>query len=322
MISDCSHYFLRITASLLFAFVSTLLLTQPNSDVEIKGKVVSSETGEAVPYASIINIDNNRFGTTTNDQGLYRLKLGDVDLDDLIHFTSLGYRDTTIALRHLMGEKIVVKLIPTVYQLPDFELASERRSEGRIGDESGRFITENEGISVTTPGLAYAAWVKAPKKAQNTIIESIKIFLSDQFFDSPFTVRILSPKDDLVIKRKVMYPISSFDDLLTETKLFRPEKAGWYEINLGEYEVPFPDKGVFIVISQVDEGERYFWRGGSMITFVASEGDDEQRYGHMVGVQKRSSKSRIFDAIYSGNRLAVVERDNFHGALVVYYTHQ
>jgi hypothetical protein len=321
-----SNFFSPFILGLSVLYLTVLpvhkVVAQSKGDLKINGRVVSFESGEGIPYAAMVNIDDKRFGTTTNNKGEFKLELKEADLNHLIHFTSLGYKDTTIRLDRLNREGIVVKLIPKIYQLADFEVASERRSEGRVGDEAGRFLTKNQGISMTTPGLGFAAWLKAPKRVKNVMVESIKVFLSEQYFDSPFTLRVLAPKDGLKIKETQMHPLSSFKDLLNETKLYQPTQSGWFEIDLSEQEVAFSENGIFIVIGQIDSGEKYQWKGSSMVSYISLDSDKEKRYGHMIGIQKRQSKHKIFDAMYTGDRLGVVEGDNFHGALVVYYSYQ
>ncbi|MFT6055609.1 MAG: hypothetical protein ACJASP_002514, partial [Roseivirga sp.] len=47
----------------------------------------------------------------------------------------------------------------------------------------------------------------------------------------------------------------------------------------------------------------------------------QQRYGHTIGL-RITERSKIQDAIYSGNLIAIFGKYDFQGALVVYYSYK
>lgn len=87
----------------------------------LKGKVIDSETGFPVPYASILLVNKNQ-GMGANNEGRFQFK---IDSGDTLQISSIGYETLTLALipNELDLSKVnTFKLKPAVYELDSVEI--------------------------------------------------------------------------------------------------------------------------------------------------------------------------------------------------------
>jgi hypothetical protein len=301
--------------------ILTKSVYQGNTELILTGQLLSQDTNEPIPFATIIDITNSQYATTTKEDGFYRLKVGAESRLDKIHFSSLGFKDTTLIVSDLLKPNFILYLKPKSYTLPDFEVISGKSISGQLGNQEGDFFSKNDGVSLPAPGFAFAAFLNPPNKKQ-MILDSVQIYLSEKNFSSAFTLRALSLQKNKKPKESKLYPIAEFDDLLSERLNYEPNKAGWFTINLSNKDVSLPKEGMFLVFNQLYTSDKYYWKGSSMASYIGSKNQNkEQRYGHLIGIQKRQS-AKILDAMYTGDQLGIVEKDNFHGAIVVYYSYR
>ena len=84
------------------------------------GKIVDSKKDEPVPFATI-SLKNKAFGTITNLDGEFLLKIHPDELNDTIIFSSLGYSPKEIPARQV-GENILVKLRPSTILINEVKI--------------------------------------------------------------------------------------------------------------------------------------------------------------------------------------------------------
>jgi hypothetical protein len=120
---------------LVFTFFIPLLMNaQSESRVAktLKGKVVNSLTNEAIAYTNI-GIEDTFYGTASDADGDFQLKIPEEMLSKQIFFSAIGYTNETYPVASLSDrEFFIVKLKPQSYDIEDVDVAAQSRVLMRI----------------------------------------------------------------------------------------------------------------------------------------------------------------------------------------------
>ena len=307
------YFFIKLVAMTALLLCTTGLNAFEQN--QIKGRLLSLKDKAPISYASVLNITSKRQGTTTAEDGSFILKLDNIPLDHKILFSSLGFHDTTLVLSDLVNKDIALYLREKIYALPDYIISADGERHGKIGDVTIPLQREGASVAVTSPGYAQGVYIQPDKKEQG-VLQSLKVHLSEELYNTPFYLRILRPQKRGRIKESDLYAMSSFSDILIEERLYIPEKQGWFDIDLSNYKISIDKEGLFILFVQIDKGEE-FYRNSKWPT---SKGNDNsvRLYGHSISTQKLG-KEKIFTALYTGTSLGIIEKGDFTLAVEVKY---
>ena len=113
---------MKITLFLLLFLVPTLLLAQSDFN-RLKGKVQDGETSEDLPFVHI-TYAGNQFGTTTNAEGAFQIKIPNDRQQDTLVFSYMGYESYRLPILQieLSDSTLVIALKPAVFDLPTVEV--------------------------------------------------------------------------------------------------------------------------------------------------------------------------------------------------------
>jgi hypothetical protein len=96
----------------------------PSPDVLlISGTITDDETGEVIPYASI-SVMSEPFGTITNKDGRYELKIPENYQKNLIVFSCMGFAQRSIDPDTLTRETVDIRLRPISVRLAEIEVTA------------------------------------------------------------------------------------------------------------------------------------------------------------------------------------------------------
>ncbi len=116
-------FFLLLSPCQVFAkLIDTGLFDVPN--YEIRGKIMDAETGESVPFCSII-IENTYSGTSSNEDGDFILSID--ALPTKLIFSHLNYKKQIVTITK--NTELVVKLVPLAHSLDEVTL--------NVGNDNG-----------------------------------------------------------------------------------------------------------------------------------------------------------------------------------------
>jgi hypothetical protein len=289
-------------------------------DLTLSGYLLSKDDNKPIIYASIINLTNPKYGTTTDNEGFFQLMFNEDAKLDQIHFSSLGFQDTTLTVAQLNRPNVRLALESKPFRLPDFEVVPGNWISDQIGNREGKVHVEDNGVSMSTPGQGFAAFINPPNRKM-MVLDSLEIYIGEKNFNSPFTLRVLVHESRKKLKKRKLYKVSEFEDILTEKVTYTPKAPGWFKINLSDYEVQLPKEGVFLTFNQLDTSDDFYWQGRTLLNYIGENDSSQQRYGHTIGL-RITERSKIQDAIYSGNLIAIFGKYDFQGALVVNYSHK
>ena len=134
---------MRIVVFFFFLLLSYLAWAQPI----YKSRVVDSETGEALPYASIYASKDN--GTLTNAEGVFSIEANN---EDVLRISSVGYQTLEIKAAELKDEVRMTSMVRNTHAAKalDAERIMKKmikrlqreyvRSNDKRGNGSARFL--------------------------------------------------------------------------------------------------------------------------------------------------------------------------------------
>ena len=103
-------------------------------NILIIGKIVDSETGEAVPYASVVIAGTAR-GTQTNQDGYFTLQNVPTDTTTVL-VSSIGYKTGSIFLTPDMPKtKLDVQIEPSTIEMAEIEIKAQRNTVMSTNDK-------------------------------------------------------------------------------------------------------------------------------------------------------------------------------------------
>lgn len=98
----------------------------------IKGKVINEITNEAVAYTNI-GIEGTFYGTASDADGNFELKIPEEMVNKKIFFSALSYKNDTFPVRSLFEKEFsIIKLEPQTYDIADVDVAAQSRVLIRI----------------------------------------------------------------------------------------------------------------------------------------------------------------------------------------------
>ena len=222
----------------LFLLIPFLAFSQ---EQVVKGFVLDAETKAPIPYVNISILDS-QIGTSSDQDGSYLLNIKEKHLGKTIHISSLGYKDSMFNISSFLKLNKVL-LTPLVEEL-DEVVISEKFKE--------QFLEINPIVKKDLYGgfgMSKRPWEIAlffPNKdgyADTEYLHNVKVKLAKYYLMKPrkskFRVRVLSVSNDSLPER----------DLLSKSVIVEVEKKQRdVVIDLSEYDITFPENGLFIAL--------------------------------------------------------------------------
>ncbi|MGM0621123.1 MAG: carboxypeptidase-like regulatory domain-containing protein [Bacteroidota bacterium] len=121
---------------LIVTIITLVLSVQAQNESQvvktIKGKVVNEATNESVPYTNI-SIEGTFYGTASNQEGEFELKIPEEMAGGQIQFSAVGYKNEKYPVQTYFNREFnIVKLEPTSYDIDDVDVAARSRVIERI----------------------------------------------------------------------------------------------------------------------------------------------------------------------------------------------
>lgn len=215
------------------AFLLLLPLLFCAQDIRITGRVVDARTQEPIPFASL-NLLEEGTGALSNEYGYFKFGQGRNRQDSLV-VVALGFdrraifiapgkvQDLFIELNHRPIQVVSRPVIPRERVWPLFE-------SGRI---------------TGAPNAQYAFFLKNETPQALGVIRSISLYIGERGFPrEPFRLHLYKAADTTG---------APGTDLLLETLLMSARyDERWYTIDLRDYALTLPRKGVFVALEFPD----------------------------------------------------------------------
>lgn len=165
---------MKKTIIFIFAVITALTaLGQNGSKVAhtIKGKVVDANTNRPVSYTNI-GLEGTFFGTASDSEGNFELKIPEEMVDKDIYFSAVGFTNKQFPVKELFSKEfVVVKLESQSYDVDEVGVAAQNKVLIRILRMASENIKYNYGSGPFNMHFAYSkekavnGQVKAPQIA-------------------------------------------------------------------------------------------------------------------------------------------------------------
>lgn len=205
------------------------------------GKIVDSESLEAISFSTMLNSTDPESGAITNQEGLFRIKKTS---NNLFYVSSMGYKDTLVYLNDV-NDKYIIKLSKEIVMLKRIEvLGLKMHSDSIIAFEQQLNFNSNVTINQNKAGVGVL--YNLTKKA-GFLEEVSAIFNSN--YPSQYMCQIFSLKEKP--KTYKLTNKSNLQKLLAKPIIFNVNRDGIYSIDLEQYNVYFEDEFIAIVYTEI-----------------------------------------------------------------------
>lgn len=221
-----------------------------NLYAQIDGRILAPDRSP-IPYVNVLALTEPVTGTTTDEEGNFHLNIKQpVNL----YISAVGYRDTLVPCHPSKFKELVLQ--KKNYDLAEVLVTPFSNLPMVIGYPDAEPIEGWQSLSPATgKGILYA-----PKKKEiGAFLTSIQIYIHPMGkYQTPLAIRLMAPLH-AHIKRNRATPMADFIDLLPEPLLFKAEQPGWQTIDLSAYSLQMPSKGLVLIYSPLDAGEKCKW---------------------------------------------------------------
>lgn len=119
---------MKFIYTIVFAVVFGFCLNAQESGTvvnTIKGKVINTETNDAVSYTNI-GIEGTLFGTASNEEGIFELKITEEMAGKNIYFSAVGYKNKIMPVNSLFDKEFnIIKIESQSYGIKDVDIAAQ-----------------------------------------------------------------------------------------------------------------------------------------------------------------------------------------------------
>ncbi|MCX6171589.1 MAG: carboxypeptidase-like regulatory domain-containing protein [Flavobacterium sp.] len=122
-------------------FTSLLFCFQTVIAQNISGKIIDSQTGESIPYATILV--NNAENLVSNAEGLFTLSENSSNQDTILTISYLGYANQKISVGDLIKQQNIIKLQAGIIELKEVNISNKRLSPYEIMANVKANVTKN-----------------------------------------------------------------------------------------------------------------------------------------------------------------------------------
>jgi hypothetical protein len=143
----------------------------------IRGKVVNSATNEAVSYTNI-GIEDTFYGTASDENGNFQLKIPEEMVSKRITFSSVGFKSEIIPVKSLFNKEFnIIKLQPHTYDIEKIDVAAQSRVLTRIL----RMASENTPYNFISGPFNLVGSYKNEKIIDDSLhVENAKVLIYDR----------------------------------------------------------------------------------------------------------------------------------------------
>lgn len=170
------------TVSLLVALIfSTSILTfaQNGSRVAhtIKGKVVNADTNGAISYTNI-GLEGTFYGTASNEEGDFELKIPEEMVDKNIFFSAVGFKGRKFPVQQLFGKDFnTIQLQPQSYDVEDVDIEAQNLVLIRILRMASENIRYNNGAG---PFNLHCSYTRETTISDSSFTTDADVLIYDQ----------------------------------------------------------------------------------------------------------------------------------------------
>jgi len=236
----------------LACFLFSGILTSVYGQLTIKGKVLEQNSDTPIPYANI-GVLNSNFGTISNSDGSFSIKIPVSHLEETLLFSAIGYEKKSIAVNSFTIDKeIIIYLNEKEIVLDEVVIfASVKKIKEKhswLGNRKKNLLVQGQmNMDSASAGGAMALLIEKKDEIDLKYIDKALLFITRNT-EPEFKVRVRFLEVD---SSNNNFP---GDDLINESIVVTSDiKRGWLTFDLSSYDFEINEESFFIVFEWILE---------------------------------------------------------------------
>jgi hypothetical protein len=251
-----------ITLSILAVIISAAQAQKNDNLIRtIEGKVINEITNEAVSYTNI-SIEDTFFGTASDEDGYFELKIPEEMMTKQINFSAVGFERKSFSVTSLINRNYtIIKLKPQSYTIKDIDIAARSKVIIRIL----RMASENIPYNFIGGPLNLIANYENEKIIDDTVstYQNAEVIIYDRIgYRQPSKLNAFRMRKYKINKSESDYRFSTgilnFDELLamdwvrSASSILNPSLIKSFKLSMEERNLPGDNPAWILAFSQPD----------------------------------------------------------------------
>ena len=266
-----------------------MFLRKKPDSYRLIGCILDAADSVPIPYASL-SLKGKPLGTITDFKGIFEWELSNQHLKDTIMVSSMGYEHKTFTMEQMIERsRSGIYLKTRHFEIEPVIVSGNDFHNKTLGNKGKR---ESGSIYIDTHGQQTGLHIEN-KIAQTGKLLSVSFYLSDEGnTNAPFRLRIYA-LDSLTLKPK--------HDIIDEILVVKPtDVAGWYTIDLMEYNLNFPMEGLFVALEGIFPNDYEYYAGSEEFIDIGRLSPDQSigneqpvtiSYGQRLGYNRHMAEN-------------------------------
>jgi hypothetical protein len=215
----------------LLCFLGLLLPIIANGQVAISGRVVDSESGEAIPYVTVA-VKGADIGVITDREGWFEInERAKLSAEDSVVFSHVGFESLTLPVGQLTGGDVLLKR--GVYQIEEVVVTNRPSRLAKLGHSSGgtgvfRIGWIGEYNSGDTNYQTKEVGVPIKIK-RDTELLSFAMLIRQNGYDRALFRLSFYALEDIIPQELIVHQDIRFE--------IKDRFTGWFEVDLSPYDI-------------------------------------------------------------------------------------
>lgn len=250
------------------------------------GHVNDQSSGEPIPYVNIGIMDQN-IGTVSNDKGQFGIELNDIEDNDTLFISCIGYERKTYLISDFKNSfrnksQIVIQLQPKVYELAEVVVRPIGEKIYTLGNLCESNSAYGNAFYSKKLGTEIGVLMKLPDNKNSAYLQSFRFEAGKFTFNKfPLRLNVYSLKngkpDENILREPILLEITRAGEHIIDLRKYKIIVNGDFLISLEYYRMADGKEGklVFCAVEQEDNGNGYFRltsQGNWMPEMVANTG--------------------------------------------------
>lgn len=211
--------------------------------ISCEGKIVNKENGQPVVYAAISFI-HKKYGTSSLEDGSFKLEITAKDTNKKIHISCLNYKDTIILVRDLMNK--VIRLTPETYELEEIYVSRKMKKEISVDAYRRRDIKTSFGATKGNPWIITKFFRYKDSYDETPYIKDVTVYLGSWLMRKKGKFRLRFYEVDSLTNKPKKDLIR--DNIIVTTK----KRNGQIIVDVAKYELEIPKNGIYIGVERLE----------------------------------------------------------------------
>lgn len=235
------------------------------------GQIIDIESGNPVPYANIGIIGKN-LGTTSDDNGFFKIELNSKFDKDTLGISCIGYTNRKYQIRSFKDDvrnpdKVKVDLSPKIYQLTEVTIKPVKRKIYTLGNYCDSNSSYGNAFYSKQLGTEIGVLIKLPHKKDKAYLQTFRFYVGEFTFEKfPVRLNIYNLKNDNpyenILTKPIYVEIKSEGEYIIDLKKYNIRLNEDFFISLEYYKIPDRTIGKLIFCAtrgkNVNKGNSYF----------------------------------------------------------------